>query len=145
MLNTLTTRLKHERRQRLVADDWTSLLTRELDAHISARIRAEDELQRNRQLLRQLAADLERLKQGRDRALEQQVLQQLNDSQTGRDLSGCPVTFVDHTYYGMNIVSHAHVQSCMSFMQIRMLKTINSMRNVRPHLKYSHEQNCGLT
>ena len=85
MLNTLTTRLKHERRQRLVADDWTSLLTRELDAHISARIRAEDELQRNRQLLRQLAADLERLKQGRDRALEQQVLQQLNDSQTGTD------------------------------------------------------------
>ena len=104
MLNTLTTRLKHERRQRLVADDWTSLLTRELDAHISARTCAEDELQRNRQLLRQLAADVERLKQGRDRALEQQVLQQLNDSQTGSDLSGGHANFFIRTHHGMNIV-----------------------------------------
>ena len=75
--------LVDERRRRLTAEDWAQLLTRELDAHITARVRAEDELQANRCLLRKLAADFERLKQGRDSTLEAQVHTQMRQASKG--------------------------------------------------------------
>ena len=54
LMDDVKTVIAHEHRKRVIADDWTNLMTRELEAHICARIAAEDELRRAQDILEHL-------------------------------------------------------------------------------------------
>ena len=65
-MTSMKATLSHDRLQRHRAEEWSDFLTLELEAHIDARIKAEEQLEKARETIAQLRKECDDLRAGAD-------------------------------------------------------------------------------